>query len=135
MAKEALFIKLPSTTSDGSLAAASSAGSLPDEVIADFYRVADALLFPSREEGFGIPLLEAAFSHLPVFCTDIAPMRELGLGDVSYFSPDENPAKVANLLANYFQSTPSARLSMRARLSFRWEAIYREHIAPLLDRP
>jgi glycosyltransferase involved in cell wall biosynthesis len=107
---------------------------LPDEVIADFYRVADTLFFPSREEGFGIPLLEAAFSHLPVFCTDIAPMRELGLGDVYYFSPDENPIKVANLIASYFQSTLSARLSMRARRSFRWEAIYREHIAPLLEK-
>ncbi|NWF62922.1 MAG: glycosyltransferase family 4 protein, partial [Chloroflexi bacterium] len=28
-------------------------GFLPDEVIADFYRIADALFFPSREEGFG----------------------------------------------------------------------------------
>jgi glycosyltransferase involved in cell wall biosynthesis len=107
---------------------------LPDEVIADFYRIADALFFPSREEGFGIPLLEAAFSHLPVFCTDIPPMRELGLDDAIFFSPDEDPVKVANLFADYFQSTSTARLAMRARSSFRWEAIYRQHIAPLLDK-
>jgi len=105
---------------------------LPDEVIADFYRIADALFLPSREEGFGIPILEAAFSHVPVFCSDIYPLRELGLDDVTYFSPDEDPAKVAALLAAYFGSSPTARLSMRARASFRWEVIYREHIAPLL---
>ena len=105
---------------------------LPDEVISDFYRVADALLLPSREEGFGIPLIEAAFSHLPVFCSDIYPLRELGLDDVTYFSPDENPAKVAGMLAAYFGSSPTARLSIRARSSFRWEVIYRAHIAPLL---
>jgi glycosyltransferase involved in cell wall biosynthesis len=106
---------------------------LPDEVIADFYRIADALIFPSREEGFGIPLLEAAFSHLPAFCSDIPPLVELGMADAYYFSPDEDPAALANAIADYFRSTAPARLAMRARASFRWEAIYRRHIAPLLN--
>lgn len=109
-------------------------GFLPDEVIADFYRVADALFFPSREEGFGIPLIEAAFSHLPAFCADIPPLRKLGLSDAHFFSPDEDPALVANLLADYFQTSLPARLAIRARASFRWEAIYRQHITPLLSR-
>jgi glycosyltransferase involved in cell wall biosynthesis len=106
---------------------------LPDEVIADFFRVADALFFPSREEGFGIPLIEAAFSHLPVFCTDIPPLRELGLNNTIYFSPDEDPAKVAGLLVDYFRSALPARLTMHVRASFRWEAIYRHYIAPLIS--
>src|SRR5207247_941962 len=70
---------------------------LPDEIIADFYRLSDALFFPSREEGFGIPLIEAAFSHLPAFCADIPSLRELGLADTVFFSPDGEPAKVADL--------------------------------------
>jgi glycosyltransferase involved in cell wall biosynthesis len=107
---------------------------LPDEVIADFYRVADALLFPSREEGFGIPLIESAFSHLPAFCADIPPLRELGLEDAEFFQPDESPDKIADMLARYFESALPTRLAMRARLSFRWEAIYRQHIAPLLKK-
>ena len=105
---------------------------LPDEVIADFFRISDALFFPSREEGFGIPLIEAAFSHLPVFCTDIAPLRQLGLEDAIYFSPDDDPARIALLLADYFRSSATARLSLRVRSSFRWEAIYHQHIAALL---
>lgn len=110
-------------------------GFLPDEVISDFYRISDALFFPSREEGFGIPLIEAAFSHLPAFCADIPPLRKLGLSDAQFFSPDEDPARVANMIANYFQTSMPARLAIRARASFRWEAIYRQHIAPLLVRP
>ncbi|MCJ7434197.1 MAG: glycosyltransferase [Anaerolineales bacterium] len=105
---------------------------LPDEVIADFYRIADALFFPSREEGFGIPLIEAAFGHLPAFCADIPPLRELGLNDAVFFSPDEDPVKIAKMLSEYFQSSLPARLAMRVRLSFRWEAIYRQQLAPLL---
>lgn len=107
-------------------------GFLPDEVIADFYRVADALFFPSREEGFGIPLIEAAFSHLPAFCADIPPLRKLGLSDAQFFSPDEDPARISNMLADYFQTSLPARLAMRARASFRWEAIYKRHIQPVL---
>jgi glycosyltransferase involved in cell wall biosynthesis len=110
-------------------------GFLPDEVIADFYRVSDALLFPSREEGFGIPLIEAAFSHLPAFCADIPPLRKLGLGDAQFFSPNEDPAKIAKMIADYFQTSMPARLAMRVRASFRWEAIYRQQIAPLFVRP
>ena len=90
-------------------------GFLPDEVIADFYRVADALFFPSREEGFGIPLIEAAFSHLPAFCADIPPLRKLGLSDAQFFLPDEDPARISNMLADYFQTSLPARLAMRAR--------------------
>ena len=107
---------------------------LPDEVIADFYRIADALIFPSREEGFGIPLIEAAFSHLPVFCTDIPPLRELGLNDAHFFSPEEDPAVLAELIADHFRSSAPARLAMRTRSTFRWEAIYQQHIAPLLSK-
>jgi glycosyltransferase involved in cell wall biosynthesis len=105
---------------------------LPDEVIADFFRVADALFFPSREEGFGIPLIEAAFSHLPAFCADIPPLRELGLDDAFFFSPDADPAKVAGSIADYFDSSKPARLAMRARSSYRWESIYEMQIKPLL---
>lgn len=107
---------------------------LPDEVIADFYRLADALFLPSREEGFGIPVIEAAFGHLPVFCADIVPLRALGLEDATFFSPDEDPAALARRLADYFRAAAPARLSMRARSTFRWEAIYRDRIAPLLAK-
>ncbi|MCZ2128075.1 MAG: glycosyltransferase [Anaerolineales bacterium] len=107
-------------------------GFLPDEVIGDLYRVADALFFPSREEGFGIPLLEAGFSHLPAFCADIPPLKKIGADDAFFFSPDDDPAQVARLVADYFNASPTARLAVRARSAFRWEALYREHIAPLL---
>jgi mannosylglucosylglycerate synthase len=106
---------------------------LPDEVIADFYRLADALFMPSREEGFGIPIVEAAFSKLPVFCTDIEPLRALGLNDATYFSPDADPEIVAAQLADRLQRDPQYQLAMRLRRAFTWERIYAQYIAPLLE--
>lgn len=106
---------------------------LPDEVIADFYRLADALFMPSREEGFGIPIIEAAFSRLPVFCTDIAPLQALGGAEASYFSPDADPADVAQSIVARLQRAVTYQFASRVRRNFAWEHIYRDHIAPLLE--
>lgn len=108
-------------------------GYLPDAVIADFYRLADALFMPSREEGFGIPVIEAAFSHLPVFCADIEPLRALGGDDITYFSPDADPREVAALLAQHFRRDGTSRWAMRAREHYSWARVYAQHLAPLLE--
>ena len=77
---------------------------IPDEVISDFYKLADALLFPSFEEGFGIPILEAGFAGIPVFCSDILPLKKLGGEFVSYFSPEDKPDVVAKMMTDYFKA-------------------------------
>ncbi len=101
---------------------------LPDAVIADFYRLADALFLPSREEGFGIPLLEAALTRLPVFCSDIPPLRDLGGAEVSYFLPDSDPAQVAALVGAGLQLAAPYRFAARARQNFTWQTIYKNQI-------
>ena len=103
-----------------------------DAVIADFYRLADALLFPSREEGFGIPLIEAAFSSMPVFCADIPVLRELGGEDVSYFDPDADPISSAEKIAARLHSEATSRWARRAKRSYAWDAIYIRSIEPLI---
>src|SRR5262249_20720972 len=42
---------------------------LSDRVMTDLYLLADAVLLPSGDEGFGLPLLEAGLLRLPVFTT------------------------------------------------------------------
>jgi len=106
---------------------------LPDAVIADFYRIADALLFPSREEGFGIPIIEAAFSKIPVFCTDIPVLRELGGEDVTYFDPDANPVEVAKQVKVRLEAEHTSRWGRRAKHGYTWDQIYSRHIKPLLE--
>jgi glycosyltransferase involved in cell wall biosynthesis len=105
---------------------------LPDEVIADFYRLADALFFPSREEGFGIPMLEAGLASLPIFCADIPPLRQLGGDDAEYFSPDGDPQAVADLISRRLSRDPRYRMRKRVRQTYAWGSIYRQRIAPLL---
>jgi glycosyltransferase involved in cell wall biosynthesis len=105
---------------------------LPDNIISDLYQVSDALLFPSREEGFGIPLIEAAFSKMPVFCADIPVLRELGREDVSYFDPAATPAEIALMIETRLQADATSRWSRRARRGYTWEQIYRKAIDPMI---
>lgn len=107
-------------------------GFVPDGVLSDLYRFADALFLPSREEGFGIPLLEAALNRLPVFCSDIKPLRELAGDDAHYFDPDADPVQVADLVAESLTASATARFGLRAR-SATWQQIYKERIVPLLQ--
>ena len=105
---------------------------IPDDVISDFYHLADALLLPSLEEGFGIPILEAGLANLPIFCSDIPPLRSLGGSYVNYFSPDEDPEKIAGTIAHYLSSTTLFPMRTKVRGQYTWEGIYRQHIAPFL---
>lgn len=107
---------------------------LPDEVVADFYKLADLLFFPSREEGFGIPVLEAGLAGIPVFCADIAPLRELGGPQAIYFSPDSGPDQIAAQLANWLEVDPLFSLRKRVLRDYTWEQIYSNRIAPLLAK-
>ncbi len=105
---------------------------LPEVVIADLYRLSDALFLPSREEGFGIPVLEAALSGIPVFCSNIPSLRELAGDNAFYFSPDGNPVDIAGLIAGNLRANPIFELRTRVRSKYTWERIYTEKIAPLL---
>lgn len=105
---------------------------IPDAVIWDFYHLADALFMPSREEGFGIPILEAGLAGLPIFCADIPPLRSLGGAHATYFSPDADPGRLADLVAQELSSNPVFRMRTDVRRQFTWERIYTQHIAPLL---
>jgi glycosyltransferase involved in cell wall biosynthesis len=105
---------------------------LPDAIIADLYRLADALLMPSREEGFGIPILEAGLSGLPIFCTDIPPLRELGGDQATYFLPDDNPGEVAGLIVDRLGGEMTFDMRVRVRTGYTWEQVYTEDILPLI---
>jgi alpha-1,3-rhamnosyl/mannosyltransferase len=60
-------------------------GYVGDDDLARLYREADVLLFPSRYEGFGLPVLEAMASGTPVVATDDEAVREVA-GDAAIYA-------------------------------------------------
>ena len=56
-----------------------------------YYNNAFVYVFPSIDEGFGIPLIEAMRAQVPVICSDIEIFKEIGNDSVIYFNKqDEN---------------------------------------------
>lgn len=70
------------------------AGYVSDEQLAALYNRATALVFPSRYEGFGLPVLEAMSAGGVVLCSDASTLPEVA-GDAALYFPPDDPATLA----------------------------------------
>ena len=105
-------------------------GYLSDADVGLAYRAATAFVFPSRYEGFGLPLLEAMASGTPVAYADAASLPEAaGVAGLA-FAPDDDAA-LAGLLTRLRVDTAESRRQMALGLdraaAFSWEACA-EHV-------
>ena len=72
-------------------------GEVSDERLASLYAGASAFVFPSRYEGFGLPVLEAMSYGVPVIASDAAAVREAA-GDAGLIFPAGDAAALASAL-------------------------------------
>lgn len=68
------------------------AGPLDDGELARLLGTAQALLFPSFAEGYGIPLAEALAAGVPVIASDLPVFREIGQGVPELLPPSDREA-------------------------------------------
>ncbi|HVS72856.1 MAG TPA: glycosyltransferase family 4 protein [Phycisphaerae bacterium] len=74
---------------------------VPDAELPKIYAACDAWLFPSRIEGFGLPLLEAMACRTPVIAAPAGAAPELlanGTGSGGILVPQEDPQSMANAI-------------------------------------
>ncbi len=74
----------------------------------DLYAAAALLALTTRYEGFGLPLLEALLRGVPVVCTDLAVLREVG-GDAARYVDTADPAAFAGALAETLAGGPEVQ--------------------------
>jgi len=70
------------------------AGFVPDDELATLYRTAEAYVFPSLNEGFGLPGLEAMGFGTPVIASRASCLPEI-LGDAALYFNGLSPAELA----------------------------------------
>lgn len=80
-----------------------------DEDLPRAYSNAIALLYPSIHEGFGLPLVEAMSSEIPVIASDTAINREIAGGAGAFF-PVGNSSEMADLMKTVL-TEPNAQMT------------------------
>ena len=95
------------------------------------YMVADALLFPSRQEGFGLPLLEAAAHRLPVFCSNIDPLKSIAPSGTLLFDLRDAPGNVAERIWNAFEQDAIFKRKKQLMREYSAERLYLDKIEPI----
>jgi glycosyltransferase involved in cell wall biosynthesis len=101
---------------------------LEDAALCRLYNTALALVFPSLEEGFGIPLLEAMACGCPVVASHIPSTQEVAADCPIYF----DPTRPETLLPALDQARLEGRASQRAQAGlervklFSWETTARQ---------
>jgi len=72
-------------------------GYVSDEILASLYQRAQALVFPTLFEGFGLPVLEANSLGLPVACSDLPVLHEVAGAAAVFFDP-YSPDSIADAI-------------------------------------
>lgn len=81
-------------------------GPCDDRTRAAWLKGAAALAFPTRDEGFGLPLYEARAAGIPVLASDIPPLREAGSHGIT-FLPANDPEDWVKHLRLFVKNKPS----------------------------
>lgn len=91
---------------------------ISDEFLNNLYELSTALIAASYEEGFGLPLIEAASHNLPVIARDIPVFREVGGDSVIYFNHDTlTLEKVIQNFSSYQVMKPMTWLTWQQSVS------------------
>ncbi|MDX6197666.1 MAG: hypothetical protein QOJ79_817 [Actinomycetota bacterium] len=94
-------------------------GFLADDVLPSVVAGAAALVLPSRDEGFGLPVLEALRTGTPVVASDLPVLREVG-GEVVTYAEAGNPSSFAAALEQVLADPGDAAGRRTHAAAFTW---------------
>ncbi|MBZ5762662.1 MULTISPECIES: MSMEG_0565 family glycosyltransferase [Rhizobium] len=107
-------------------------GAVSDDDMPNLYRLADALVFPSLKEGFGLVVLEAMASGTPAIVPSIAPFTEYLCSEDAIWCDPHHSASIAEAMA--LSLVPKIRDRIIARGlevagRFSWRRVAEAHLS------
>lgn len=104
--------------------------------VSDAYALADIILITSKEEGFGLPIIEAGASKKIIYCSRIPPFQEIlreGM-DGFMFDLDDDPNLIAyRIFVSHLQNTIEHNFSKTIR-KYDWSMILNDNLMPLIRK-
>ncbi len=95
-----------------------------DEKMANIYKFAAVFVYPSKYEGFGIPLLESMYYECPIVASNVGSLPEIGGNAGLYFSPDsaeELSASIDKVINDKNVSGDMKRKGLEREKFFSWD--------------
>ena len=108
---------------------------LPDAAVARLLAGACAALYPSFAEGFGLPVAEALALGVPVLCSDLPALREVGREAPEYLDPEDLTGWEDAILDYARKRSPRRQAQLTRLAAWRapsWEEHFRK-LQPLID--
>lgn len=99
-------------------------GYVPDELLVLLYNAADVFVFPSRYEGFGLPVIEAMACGTPVVAGDVPAVNEFASGAAVLVDPndcEELADAVERVLTDRELSDSLVKAGFEVAKSYTWE--------------
>ncbi len=99
-------------------------GYVPYADLPGLYSLAEAFVFPSLHEGFGLPILEAMSCGTPVVASNVSSMEEIAGGaveSVDPLDPDSIRAGLKRVLESPQRRAELSHLGIRRSREFSWE--------------
>lgn len=96
------------------------------------YRLARVFVFPSRYEGFGLPLLEAMASGTPVVANEVSSLPEIA-GDGAFLVEPGSPSKMAGAILALLEQEPLRQTLINAGLARATHFSWRKTAQQTLD--
>ncbi len=111
-------------------------GFVVTEDIPYIYSVADCFIYPSKYEGFGLPILEAMSCGTPVICSNTSSMPEVG-GAVAYYIDPNNKMDVVRQMNQVLMDKANGKLPIEKMTQqanpFSWEQTAKKTLQVLED--
>ena len=107
-------------------------GFVSDPVVGELYRKADAFLFPSLKEGFGLPILEAYYHGTPLIAARAPAIPEVAGDGALYFDPldvDSIADAILQFYANPSLGTEMVERGRQRLKQFSWTKAAAETVA------
>lgn len=95
---------------------------LPDAELEALWSITDCACFPTRAEGFGLPVLEAMRRGVPVACSNIPVLREVA-GDAARFFDPSDARAAASAIATCLSDPDVAERGRARAATFTWERV------------